>query len=345
MCRAYLLSGADGVSGAAAEIADDINDLLRSCDLGFSYEDIPGLGLGALWEILSGRLGDWLKAPLRCLGMILVLAVFSAVIRSITESGSGGIFRLVCALTSVSAIAPPLLDVYRMTLESIQLTASFTLVYVPIFTGITVICGGLTSAGMFHMLILAASEVIVKVSESLLLPVLSVSTALAVSGSIFPSSPGESMVRLIRKTVGMLITVTATLFTGFLSLRCSLSGRVDGAADRTARMLLSGAVPVIGGAVSEAYGTVKGSFEVIRGTIGAAGIIAIALIMLPPILEVIAFRIAMWAGAAAADMMSADSLASLLRALDEGLAIAQSVMIAQGGILVICTAIFMNALA
>jgi stage III sporulation protein AE len=173
-------------------------------------------------------------------------------------------------------------------------------------------------------------------------PVLGLTAVLAVSGSVFPNSSGEAFLGLIKKVVTWGMTVVMTLFTGFVTLKCSLAAKADGVATKTAKFMISGFVPVVGSAVSDAYSTVRGSFDVIGGTVGTAGIFAVLLIMLEPAAEIVLFRLVMWIGTAAAEMFSAEPVAKLLKGLDSGLAIAQSVMICYAVMFVISTAILIQ---
>jgi stage III sporulation protein AE len=250
---------------------------------------------------------------------------------------------MICVLTAVTVITPPLLTVYERSLSAITRTGGFISVFVPIFAAVTAAAGGLTSGSAYDILILAVSEVVVQLSVRLLMPVLSITTVLAISGSVFPNASLDSISVLLKKLVTWGLTVAMTLFTGFVSMKCTLTGKADGAATKTAKFMISGFVPVVGSAVSDAYATVRSSLDVMRTTIGAAGTVAVVLIMLPPILEIMAFRAAMWAGAAAADVFSVAPLSKLLKGLDSGLAVAQSVLVCYSVIFVICTGILMNA--
>ena len=115
-------------------------------------------------------------------------------------------------------------------------------------------------------------------------------------------------------------------------------------ASKTARFLISGAVPVVGGAVSDAYATVKSSFDVIHGSVGTVGVIAMIIIMLPPVMEVLVFRIVMWVGTAIAELFSTEPLVKLMKGIDSGLAVAQSVLVCYSVIFVLCTGILMKCL-
>ncbi|MDO4862738.1 MAG: hypothetical protein Q4A05_01105 [Ruminococcus sp.] len=334
---------ADEPEDIYAELTEQLDDALAEFDLGIGYDDVTELGFGELMSAIWDRAEARLAAPLRLLSAILLVITAASVLR--TSAGSalggaaGGTYDTVCVMAAAAVAAPQLIDVYTDTLAEIEVCGGFIIVFVPVFTAGAVMCGGLTSAGVYHMLILGASELLTELSESYLMPVLGATAALSVTGSIFPDSSLESVVGLLKKAVTWSITLVMTLFTGFVTLKCSIAGKADGVAVKTVKTVISGAVPVVGGAVSDAYATVKGSFEVIGSTVGAAGVIGIVLLLLPKILELFAYRGVMCLGAAAADMFSAPSVSKLLKSFDSGLAIAQCVLVCYALMFLISSAI------
>ncbi|MBQ9898881.1 MAG: hypothetical protein IJM44_05445 [Ruminococcus sp.] len=341
-------ASAEDWSEAQSELVSEVDELLGDYDIGGSAESVSGLSFGEILVSVRDRAADRLTAPVQMLGTLLAVVLFTAVLQSsggtfIPQSPNSSLFNMICVLTAVTVITPPLLTVYERALSSITRTGGFISVFVPIFAAVTAAAGGFTSGSAYDILILTASEVVVQLSVRFLMPVLSVTTVLAISGSVFPKASLDSISVLMKKLVTWGLTVAMTLFTGFVSMKCTLTGKADGAATKTAKFMISGFVPVVGSAVSDAYATVRSSLDVMRTTIGAAGTVAVVLIMLPPVLELLAFRAAMWAGAAAADVFSVTPLSKLLKGLDSGLAIAQSVLVCYSVIFVICTGILMNA--
>ena len=152
----------------------------------------------------------------------------------------------------------------------------------------------------------------------------------------------SGVVQLLKKVITWTMTITMTVFIGFVTLKCSLAGKTDGAATKAARFVISGSVPVVGGAVSDAYAAVRSSFDLIRGTVGTVGCIAVLLIVLPPVIQLMLFRFVMWIGAAAAELFSAEHMKKLLSSFDSALAIAQSVLACYGVMFVLCTGILMH---
>lgn len=331
-----------------SEISSQLDDVLSEYDIDWRYDDISGLGFGELWETVSGSLADKLKAPARLLASLLAITIFTAVMRGMgdgvfSKGSNSGLYNMVCVLTAVTVITPSLFAVYESALSAIERTGGFMLVFVPVFAGITIASGGIASGGIYNMMILGASELFAGLTDSFLMPILSVTAVLAVSGSVFPNVSVESIVKLIKKLITWGMTVAMTLFTGFTTMKCTLAAKTDGAAAKTAKFIISGFVPIVGGAVSDAYSTVRGSFDVIRSTVGTAGNIAILIFVVPPLIELLVFRGVMWIGTAAAELLSADSLVRLMKGIDSGLAIAQSVLVCYSVMLILCTGILVQS--
>lgn len=346
LCIAPLTAYAEDEIDYGEEITAEIDGLLNDYDLGFSVDDIEDMSFSeltaALWECVKSRL----EAPVRILCSIFLVIVFTSFTRSMgggtLSKASEEIYGMVCVMAAVTVIVPQLLTVYGEILETLQRSGGFLLVYVPIFSAVSVACGSFMSAGVYHMSMLGASEMIVKLCESYFMPVLGLMSGLTVTGSIFPNQSLDSLVNLMKKGITLAISLIMSLFIGFVTLKCTISGKADGAAAKTVKMMVSGFIPIVGSSVSDAYSTVKGSFEVIGGTVGAAGIVAVAMMILPKLLEVIVYRAVVWIGAAAADVFSAGAVSKLLKGFDSGLAIAQCVMICYSVIFIFCSAILMQ---
>lgn len=332
---------------ASEEISSQVDEMLEDYSIDYSISDMTELSPGDLISAVGEALSSRIQAPFRLLGIIMVIIVFSAFMKSsgetaFPESSLANIYNLVCTVSAVAVISPPLLEAYENAAAAIDRGGGFMLVFVPVFSGIIMISGGITSAGLYNAVTIAASELVMQLSANFFMPLVSASAALAVSGSVFPNVSVDGIIRLIKKLVTWGLTVSVTLFTGFVSLKCTVGTAVDGFAAKTAKFMISGFVPVIGGAVSDAYSTVKGSFGVMKCTAGTAGTIAVVLILLPPVLEILAFRAVMWIGSSAAEMFSVQPVEKLLKNLDSGLSIAMSILVCFSMMFIISTAIMMK---
>ena len=333
----------------ADDIGSEFEEIFSENGIDITPGEVQSLEAGDIVEKIKTSLGERISAPLKTLGIILTLVLVMSFLKITGENGSYGrnsdIFSLVCVLSSMIAIMPGIFDVFERTYRTILNTGGFVSVFVPAFAGVTAAMGGLGSAGVYNMMILGASELFIQFTNNLFMPIVSTVSAVSAAGAVFSDCSLEKLAALVKKVLVWAMTAVMTLFSGFVTLKCTLAGKADGVATKTVKLAVSGLIPVAGGAVTDAYSTVRSSFDVIRCTAGAAGTIGIMLIMLPPVLEIAVYRLVMWIGSAAGEMFSAEPITKLLSALDCGLAIAQTVLISYSLIFVLCTGILMNCVS
>lgn len=336
---------AEGETAPQNEVITQFEGVLQEYDVGYSPDELSGISFSGLVKDIAARTSETLGAPLNLLGTILLVIVITSVLRSFGGGILGNsekLYSMVCVITAVTVIAEPLASIFTQTLETVKICGNFIVVYIPVFAGITATCGNIGSAGIYDISLLAASELIVQLVSGMLMPVLSAVTMLSVAGGAALKSNFGGAVQLMRKLITWGLTVSMTLFTGFLTLKCTVAAKADGAASKTARFLISGLVPVVGGAVTDAYATVRSGLDIVRGTVGAGGCIVMIIMILPPVLHILVYRAVIWTGSAAADIFGEEQMSSVLKSIDSGLAIAESVLICYGMMFILCTAILMQ---
>ena len=337
---------ADSDDSAEDRIRSEIDGALGDHGTGITYDGINDIGFAQL----AGMIADKADLPVRSIvslaGTVVLVTVLSALLKSMGSNlvkGSSDMCGIVCTLTAAAVMIQPVSRAFENTLEAVRLCGDFVTVFIPVFAGITAASGGVLSAGVYDAALLAVSELIVQLTGGLLMPLLTAATMLSAAGSFFSGADLAGTVRLMKKAVTWGMTTAMLLFTGFVTLKCTLAGKADGAASKTARFVISGMVPLVGGAVSDAYATVRSSFDIIRGTAGTAGCFAVAVILLPPLVQIVMFRGVMWIGSAAAGLFDESGASKLFEAFDSALSIAQSVLVCYGMIFVLCTAVIMRS--
>lgn len=86
-----------------------------------------------------------------------------------------------------------------------------------------------------------------------------------------------------------------------------------------ARFSLAGFIPVVGGALGEALSTVQNCLTLLRGTVGMFGVVAIVAIVLPPVLQCVAWQLCVSAAEAAAELFGLTPVQMLLKGLGTAL--------------------------
>lgn len=122
-------------------------------------------------------------------------------------------------------------------------------------------------------------------------------------GAFLPTLKLSAVSEMIRKASSTVIGFAAAIFAGFITLKNIISGSADSLTSKGIRLVTSTFVPIVGGALSEAYSAISGSISLLRGVIGIYGIIAVAVIFLPVILNLAMWSVGMRAAYTVSDLL------------------------------------------
>ena len=108
--------------------------------------------------------------------------------------------------------------------------------------------------------------------------------------SIGCSAIGEDILKRLRDFLKWLVSwclkIVLYVFTGYITITGIVSGTTDQMALKAAKLTISGAVPVVGGILSDASEAVLVSAGLVKNAVGVYGLIAIAAIAMGPFLRI-----------------------------------------------------------
>ncbi len=145
--------------------------------------------------------------------------------------------------------------------------------------------GGVGSASVWQVGALMLSDLFLSLMRNVLVPLLYCMIAASAAGALLE----QSRLSLLSKGIGRLLSwgLSAVLivFTAFLSLTNLLAGSADRLAVRVGKTVISGAVPVVGGILSDATEAVAAAALTLRGTLGVLGVFSVLALCLAPLLH------------------------------------------------------------
>ena len=325
----------------------EAGEFLEDAGISFDKPDsILNLTPSEGWELVKSTVADKLYGPVRLFTMILVLIIIASLME-----GTGGtlrsgelskIFELICVLSCVAMISLPLCECLDSVTKALSDGGKYMLGFVPVFSGITAAGGNVTSASGYSFLVLGFADVAVKVSESLLVPLLSMCISLGIVDSCCTGINLGGMVNAVRKIVTWGLGLVMTVFTGLLSVRSVVGASVDSVSSRTAKYLISNSVPLVGAAASEAYASVKGSLLLLRNGIGGIGIIALAVMLLPPLIHMILYKLCFGALGAVSEVFGTKKLSALFKNINAVLSAALGILVCFTLMFIVSTGIVMT---
>lgn len=335
----------DEISDGLENITDDdVNKVLDENEISIKDpSSVSNISFGNVLDKLFSGFTDALKSPIIMLGKILAITLLCAIAQSMVPNGSSltSTFKTMGILSTITVMY----DTVSMSIETVEQAlsrlSSFMVSYVPIFSSVTAVGGSVSASGSYYAMTLIACEIIGMIGNRVIMPFLSIVLAISLISAINPNLQFSGAADSIKKACQWLLGGVTTIFVGMLSIQGIAGTATDSLVSRTAKFAASSFIPIIGGAVSEAYSTLYSSLGVIRTSVGTIGIIAILIMVLQPIISIIAAKFAISLAQVISGIFGQKESCEFLKSTNAVLSIGLSVVVCFSLIFIISTAVLM----
>lgn len=291
-------------------------------------------------KLLTGGLESPFKSLVRLIVIITLIAIFESFLPD--DAGFRLTVEVVASLLCTLSVIEPLSTAITSAVASISVSETFMLTLIPLLTAIVSLSGNPALALSFQSIAFAAAQVISGIAESVIVPIVGAVLALDVTASVMPTFSLSGLTDFIKKTITSVLSIGASVFMSFLGIKGVLANAADTVAGKGIKMIISSAVPVVGGALSEAYSGIMGSIVIVRSTVGIIGICIIALINLPSLIQLLFWIFALRFAAASADLFEQKAISAFLRALASSLTLLNVVLLFVAVLFILSTALLIS---
>jgi len=246
-------------------------------------------GLAALMKTGSEAAGGVLKEALRSGVLLMVIAVFCALAETIYTTVGKDKIPVIPLIGTLGVAAVSVADVKVMLGlggGAIEGITEFSNVLLPTVAAVTAATGAVTGAAVRQMAAVLFSDLLVNLINGLLVPMLYGYLAISIAHAAVGNDGLKQLCGFLKWTVTMMLTAAMTLFVGYLSVSGVIAGSADAATVKATKFAISGAIPVVGGILSDAAETILASAGVLRGTVGVFGVITVLSLCLLPLMRI-----------------------------------------------------------
>lgn len=331
------------------EIYDGLNSETRELlgELGADSADFDSLfGINAqkLFSVFKKLVTGGIEAPTKSAVRLVAIIILLAIFESFEPDGSNlkSPVELIGCIFCVITILSPLSTAVTSAVSSISVSETLMLALIPVLAGVITAAGNPTLAASFQSIAFSAAQIISGISKSYIVPLVGVVMALDITGAIMPSFKLGGITSLIKKVVTTVLSLASTLFVSFWGIKGALANAADTVASKGIKLVISSAVPIVGGALSEAYSGIIGSLVLVKSTVGIFGIAAIALINLPSCIQLLFWIFALKLAAAVAELFNLETISTLLKAVSSSLTLLNVVLLFNAVLFIISTALILN---
>ncbi|HOB08074.1 MAG: stage III sporulation protein AE [Limnochordia bacterium] len=246
-----------------------------------------------LIEVLAAMLQTAFKEVIissRLMRQLLLIGLLTALIRqlqlSVENKELANAAFLACFLVAIYIGLQSFRAALELAYQTVDDMVSFMYALLPLLSTMVASVGGITSAAIFHPVLITVVSGIAVLIRTILFPLINVSAVIGVVAQIAPDYPLTRLSGLLRHLATMLLSLAFTVFLGVLAVRGAVAPVADGVALRTAKFITSNVVPVIGSMFANAVEVVVGGSLLIKNTIGAFGMVMIFFLVALPIVKI-----------------------------------------------------------
>lgn len=246
-------------------------------------------GLETLIDTGTAELGGIVRRAVRSGVLLLIILLFCGVAETVySAADEKERFPVVPLVGTLAVTAVAVTDVNSLIglgTKAIADMASFANVLLPTVAAVTAATGAVTGAAARQMAAALFSDLLINLINGLLVPLLYGYIAASVAYAALGNDGLKRMAALLKWTVTAVLTVVMLAFVGYLTVSGVVAGAADAMTVKAAKFAISGAVPVVGGILSDAAETILASAGILKGTVGVFGTLTILGICLLPVLR------------------------------------------------------------
>jgi stage III sporulation protein AE len=275
-------------------------------------------GIFSIVDAISVRiLRDALRLLATLCGLLLLVAVLGALKNSF---GGAALSGAVDFLTSAAIFAAILSYQYRYLSEAQEMLtrlSSLMGAMIPIAGSVWAMGGNVTTAasgGAWFYVMLNVCQTVIAGS---VIPVCAVIATLAICDSASEEVKVGRVLAAVKRIYNFLLGFLMTLLLALLSAQTTLCASADTVSARSARLMSGTLIPIVGGSVGETLRTLAGGVSYLKDLFGIAGVLMIAMLVLPQALAFLLKRFVFLILAGIADMLGCSVEARLLEGFGE----------------------------
>ena len=314
--------------------------------MGISGEDwnsIQSIQPNSVFSQILKMLGEGVQAPMKALlsllGIMMLCALLNSMKINLGEKNMGGIMNLIGTLCICMVVITPIVQSIVKLTGVIQGASTFMLACIPVLVGIMIANGQTVTASSYNLLMLGTTNSISFLSAHFLAPCMNIFLGFSVVSAISPTLRLSTLCNTISKIVKWVLGFCMSVFTGLLTIQSLLGGSVDVTTNRTLRFVVSSFVPVVGSALGEALSTVQGCIKVLKGGVGAFGVLAVVFMFLPILIECLLWQMTLTVCAGIGDVFDLKEITSILNAASKVMSMMLAILLCTMAMMTISTVV------
>ena len=230
-----------------------------------------------------------ISSSLKTLVSILVIVLIHSIIKTVSDNFQTSDISNIIFYTEYVLIVTIIITNFSTILGNITNTINnlvgFINTLVPLLITLMVYTGSIVTSGLLEPVIIFVIEFIGNIIVSLIIPIVSIITALIIVSKISDRIQIVKLANFMKSSVIWFLGVALTIFVGIVSLEGTLASSVDGITAKTAKSAVSSIIPVVGKILGDSVDSILGCGLVLKNAVGTVGVIIIISICIMPVIR------------------------------------------------------------
>lgn len=313
------------------ELGDSANEVLEQLGIDdFDYTKITELDAKTCIEVLWNLIKENLTEPLGAAVTILCFTVLSAFLSGFSGNrlfSDSSVYSTAASLVIAVIISVQCADTIAVACTTIEVCSDFIYAFFPVFMVIITVSGGALTSVSTNTLLLSLAQGLNFLASNIFVPLINCFLALSICSGIRSELNIDGALRVIKRVLIGIISFSAGAFVAVLSIKTAVASRADALGLRSLRFAINSVVPVIGSAISEGLLSIQSYSSLIKSSVGIVGIIGVAALFLPALINVVGWRISISISLAVSEIFDDKSVSKMLRAFSDAFLLLNVVLI------------------
>ena len=269
-----------------------------------------------IYKKILNKLGNEVQTGIKSLACILAIIIIHSILKSISESlendSVSKLIYYVQYIAIITIIMGNFSDIINLVKETTTNLIGFMNTLIPVLISLMVYTGSITTTSILEPIILFMINFIGNLIQYILIPVILIITSISIISKISDRVQINKISKFLKSSTVWLLGTILTIFVGVVSLEGTLSSSVDGITAKTAKAIVSSAVPVVGKILGDVVDSVLGCGVILKNAVGFVGVIIIIGICILPILKLTVLTFSYKLVASVSEVIADDKIVKLL---------------------------------
>lgn len=236
-------------------------------------------------NILGTEVQTGIKSLLSILAIIIIHSTLKSISESLENDSISKLIYYVQYIAIVTIIMSNFSDVINLVKQTSNNLIGFMNTLIPVLVSLMLYTGSITTTSILEPIILFLINFIGNLIQNILIPIILIIASISIISKISDQVQVAKLSKFLKSSTLWFLGIILTIFVGIVSLEGTLASSVDGITAKTAKSIVSSAVPVVGKILGDVVDSVLGCGIILKNAVGFVGVVIIISICIVPILK------------------------------------------------------------